>query len=78
METYNPIHDTFQWNPQMGIPPIRFLPPSTPRRRRKCQSGCLPNHISWDGGITMRSADVKPYPTFGVYIERGIKRLDYT
>jgi hypothetical protein len=26
-------------------------------------------------GITMRSADVKPSPTFGVYIELDIKRL---
>jgi hypothetical protein len=27
-------------------------------------------------GITMRSADVKLSPTFGVYIELDIKRLD--
>lgn len=33
MEKFSHIHDTFQWNPEMGIPPIQ-LHPSTPQKNR--------------------------------------------
>jgi len=34
MENFSHIHDTFQWDPNSGIPPIR-IHPKTPSRRAK-------------------------------------------
>lgn len=33
MEKFSHIHDSFQWDPKSGIPPIRLYP-STPRKKR--------------------------------------------
>ena len=34
MEKFSHIHDTFEWNPEMGIPPIRLHPSTPPRKNR--------------------------------------------
>jgi hypothetical protein len=34
MEKFSHIHDTFQWDPNSGVPPIR-IHPKTPSRRAK-------------------------------------------